>query len=120
MSRPAGCSLPAGFPSGSKAPFPAPTLNAGTTIILVLLLLRDLLTLCRSAAGERVLFLAASPGFPARARRLLRRVRRQVIATGNLPLPAVPTPRAHRRAKSPTTQPLAARRGRPRQAPWHR
>ena len=76
MSRPAGCSLPAGFPRGSKAPFPAPTLNAGTTIILVLLLLRDLLTLRRSAAGERPRGATAYHCTPPRARRLLRLVRR--------------------------------------------
>ena len=67
MSKPAGICLPAGFPRGSKAPSRSLNLNASTTIFLVLLLLRDLLTLCRSAAGERVLFLAASPGFPARS-----------------------------------------------------
>jgi len=53
MSKPAGSCLPAGFPRGSKAPSRSLNLNASTTIFLVLLLLRDLLTLRRSAAGEQ-------------------------------------------------------------------
>ena len=47
MSKPAGICLPAGFPRGSKAPSRSLNLNASTTIFLVLLLLRDLLTLSR-------------------------------------------------------------------------
>ena len=70
MSKPAGICLPAGFPGAPEAPSTPRTLDPCTTIFLVLLLLRDLLTLRRSAAGERHPGTAAYDCTLPRARRL--------------------------------------------------
>ena len=54
MSKPAGICLPAGFPGAPEAPSTPLTVDPSTTIIIAVLLLRDLLTLSRLPFGKGV------------------------------------------------------------------